>query len=136
MHMHPCVFVLYVWHIHVFVCFVCSCICMYVCMCPVSVVCSCAYILWVWGMFMCLYVCWGGYVHVFVCMYFSLPHYFGHPLPTRLLFYFPIKNSVEIILILKKFTLHQYFPESLFQTRASLFHLLKAVLYTKRLYRQ
>lgn len=182
---------------------------MSVCMCLVSVVCSCVYILCVWGMFMCLYICMWGYfmclcvcmfcmsvylyvcvhvslcgmfmclyvcggmfmclcvcvlyVHVLVCMFACVlcggyVHVFIHvcggifmslrvcmspflsilEIPSLLGCFsnFPIKNFVEIVLILKKFTLHPYFSESLFQTRASLFHLLKAVLYAKRLYRQ
>lgn len=107
-----CACVLYLWYVHMLIYYVCG-------------VCSCVYMC-VWrGMFMCLSVCISPFLSIL-----EIPSLLG------CFSNFPIKNSVEIVLILKKFTLHPYFPESLFQTRASLFHLLKAVLYTKRLYRQ
>ena len=114
-HVFVCMFacVLCLWYVHVFIYYVLG------------------------GMFICLYMCVGGGIFMCLCVCMS-PFLSILEIPSLLGCFsnFPIKNSVDIVLILKKFTLHSYLPESLFQTRASLFHLLKAVLYTKRLYRQ
>lgn len=153
----PCIFVcmcacVSLWYVHVFICVGGIFMCLYMCGGDVHVFiyvwegCSCVYILCVCGMFMCLYItCWGGcsYVYIcgggiFMCLYVCMSPFLSILEIPSLLGCFsnsPIKNSVDIVLILK-FALHSYLPESLFQTRASLFHLLKAVLYTKRLYRQ
>ena len=111
---------------HVFVCMYVLCVCVFVCMC------ACVFL---WYVHVFIYVCGGIFMSLRVCM---SPFLSILEIPCLLGCFsnFPIKNFVEIVLILKKFTLHPYFSESLFQTRASLFHLLKAVLYAKRLYRQ
>jgi len=74
-------------------------------------------------------------VCVCVCVY---PFFSALEFPS-LLDYFPnfsMKSSVEMVLILKKFTLYPYSLEKYFFVKGILIHLLKAIIYTKLSYKQ